>query len=129
MRRFTTRHRYAQWDGSQAFPGLDPDEIMGALADDLMEYGDLRWAMRNLASRGMQIPQGGYMQGLRDMLKQLRDKKKERLERFDLSSIMEGIREQLDEILAMEQERIDQWLGDATDAMDTPDDRHNIGGS
>ena len=128
MRRFTTRHRYAEWDGSQAFPELDPDEIMGALADDLMEYGDLRWAMRNLASRGMQIPQGGYMQGLRDMLKALRDKKKERLERFDLSSIMEGIQEQLNEILAMEQERIDQWLGDApqetdeTDDADKPDD-------
>ena len=50
-------------------------QILEALADDLMEYGDLRWAMRNLMSRGMQMPQGGYMQGLRDMLKQLRDRK------------------------------------------------------
>ena len=118
MRRFATRHRYAEWDGSQAGPGLDPDEIIGALADDLMEYGDLRWAMRNLASRGMQIPRGGYMRGLRDMLKQLRDKKKERLERFDLSSIMEGIQERLNEILGMEQERIDQWLGDGPHSTD-----------
>ena len=79
-----SKHRFSAWDGIQALP-IDPDQILEALADDLMEYGDLRWAMRNLMSRGMQIPQGGYMQGLRDMLKQLRDQKAKRLEQFDLS--------------------------------------------
>lgn len=103
------KHRFSAWDGSQQLP-LDPDKILEALADDLMEYGDLRWAMRNLMSRGMQIPQGGYMQGLRDLLKQLRDKKRERLEQFDLSSIFDEFRERLDEILEMEQERIHDWL-------------------
>ena len=86
MHRPTPRHRFSSWDGSQQLP-LDPDQILEALADDLMEYGDLRWAMRNLMSRGMQMPQGGHMQGLKDLLKQLRDKKREQLERFDLSSI------------------------------------------
>ena len=109
MHHLATRHRYSQWDGSQTLP-IDPDEILGALADDLMEYGDLRWAMRNLMSRGMQIPQGGYMQGLRDMLRKLREKKQQQLERFDLSSVMDDIREQLEEILAMEQDRINDWL-------------------
>jgi hypothetical protein len=61
MRHFPSGYRFSRWDGSQKLP-LDADEIMAALADDLMEYGDLRWAMRNLMSRGMQIPQGGYMQ-------------------------------------------------------------------
>ena len=59
MRHFPTNHRFSQWDGSQKLP-LDPDEIMAALADDLIEYGDLRWAMRNLMSKGMQIPQVKY---------------------------------------------------------------------
>lgn len=104
-----SRHSYSAWDGSQEL-GLDADQILEALADDLMEYGDLRWAMRNLMSRGMPIPQGGYLQGLRDMLKQLRDKKRQRLEQFDLSSIFDGFRERLDEILDMERERIDEWL-------------------
>ena len=44
------------------------------------------------------------------MLKELRHKKRERLERYDLSSIFEGFREQLDKILLMERERIDEWL-------------------
>ncbi|MEM8769039.1 MAG: VWA domain-containing protein [Pseudomonadota bacterium] len=109
MRHPAPKHRFSAWDGSQNLP-LDPDQILEALADDLMEYGDLRWAMRNLMSRGMQIPQGGYMQGLRDMLKQLREKKRQRLEQFDLSSIFDDFRERLDEILGMERDRIDEWL-------------------
>ncbi|NBC23831.1 MAG: VWA domain-containing protein [Gammaproteobacteria bacterium] len=117
MRIFPTRHQFSKWDGSQKL-SLDADEILGQLADDLMEYGDLRWAMRNMLSRGMKIPQGGSMQGLRDMLKQLRDKKKRQLERYDLSSIFEGFRERLDEILEMERDRIDEWLNQEQD----PDD-------
>ncbi len=114
MRHPAPKHRFSAWDGSQSLP-LDADQILEALADDLMEYGDLRWAMRNLMSRGMQIPQGGYMQGLRDMLKQLRDQKRQRLEQFDLSSIFDDFRERLDEIVGMEKERIDEWLNKEAD--------------
>lgn len=103
------RHRFSKWDGSQRSP-LDPDDIMGALADDLMEFGDLRWAMRNLASRGMKIPQGGYLKGLREMMRELRERKRAALQRYDLSSIFEGFRERLDEILKMERDRIQEWL-------------------
>ncbi len=109
MRKPGLRNRFSFWDGSQRLP-IDPDEVLAAIADDLMEYGDLRWAMRNLMSRGMKMPQGGYRQGLRDMLKKLREQKKQRLERYDLSSVMKDIKKQLDEILAMERERIDEWL-------------------
>ena len=114
MRHPASKHSFSAWDGSQSLP-LDPDKILEALADDLMEYGDLRWAMRNLMSRGMQIPQGGYMQGLRDMLKNLRDQRRQRLEQFDLSSIFDGFREKLDDILEMEQNRIDEWLNKDAD--------------
>lgn len=102
------RSRYSAWDGSQR-PPLDPDEIMKALSDDLIEYGDLRWAMRNLMSRGMQVPQGGYMQGLRDMIRQLRDQKRQQLERYNLDSIFDQFQERLDEIIEMERARIAEW--------------------
>ena len=32
--------RYARWDGTQTIPALDADEIMDALADDIMAEGD-----------------------------------------------------------------------------------------
>ncbi|MGI9324362.1 MAG: vWA domain-containing protein [Pseudomonadales bacterium] len=101
-------HRYSRWDGSQRNP-IDANEVMGAMADDLMEFGDLRWAMRNLMSRGMTMPEGGYLNGLKDLLKQLREKKRAQLARYDLGSIFENFRERLEQIEAKERARIDQW--------------------
>ena len=109
MRHFLTRHRFSEWDGSQD-PGVPADDVLGAMVDDLMEYGDLRWAMRNLLSRGMNVPQGGHKQGLRDMLRNLRDQKRSHLERFNLSSVFKDIEKQLDEILELESDTIDEWL-------------------
>ena len=110
MRRFVTRHRFSQWDGSQML-AHSADDALGAMVDDLMEYGDLRWAMRNLFSRGMDIPGGDRLQGMREMLKTLRERKKERLSQFDLSSVMDDIGRKLDEIIGMERSRIDEWKG------------------
>ena len=45
--------RYSEWDGTQEIPPLDPDEVLEALTDDLMNFGDLQHAMRNLLQRGM----------------------------------------------------------------------------
>ncbi len=109
MRRFPTRHRFSEWDGSQD-SGVPADDVLGSMVDDLMEYGDLRWAMRNLLSRGMSVPQGGRRKGLRDMLKNLRDRKRSHLDRFNLSSIFKDIEKKLDDILDMESDTIDDWL-------------------
>ena len=109
MRRFPTRHRFSQWDGTQS-ASVAADDVLGAMVDDLMEYGDLRWAMRNLMSRGMDIPEGGHKQGLREMLRNLRDKKRSNLDQFNLSGIFKDIEKQLDEILGLERKSIDDVL-------------------
>jgi len=109
------RQRYSAWDGSQQ-SAWDAEEVMKALADDLMEYGDLRWAMRNLVSRGMPIPEGGYLEGLRDMIRQLREQKQRQLNRFNLDSIFEDFRERLNEIIAMERDQINAWKAKAAEA-------------
>ena len=44
------------------------------------------------------------MQGLRDLLQQLRQQRRERLDRFDLGGVMDDIRKQLDEILDLERD-------------------------
>ena len=108
MRHLSTHFRYSRWDGTQ---GLDiaADDVLAAIADDLTEYGDLRWALRNLMSRGM--PAGDHrVQGLRDIMRKLRDRRRERLEQFDLSSVMRDIDQQLARILEMEQDTIDEWM-------------------
>ncbi len=114
------RQRYSAWDGSQQ-SAWDAEEVMKALADDLMEYGDLRWAMRNLVSRGMPIPEGGYLEGLRDMIRQLREQKQRQLNRFNLDSIFENFRERLEEIVDMERDQINAWKTKAAEAENFSD--------
>ena len=109
MRQFPTRHRFSEWDGSQAAAAA-ADDVLGAMVDDLMEFGDLRWAMRNLMSRGMDIPEGGHRAGLREMLRNLRDQKRDQLARFNLSGIFKDIEQKLDEILGMERDAINKVL-------------------
>ena len=108
MRHFATRFRYTRWDGAQALD-ISADDVLAAIADDLTEYGDLRWALRNLMSRGMRT--GDHpVQGLRDLMRRLRDRRRERLEQFDLSSVMRDIEQQLSHILQSEQDTIDEWM-------------------
>ena len=104
------RYRYSEWDGTQDIPGLDAGEVLEALSDDLMNFGDLQHALRNLMQRGMRTPQGGRMQGLRDLLQQLRQQRRQKLDQFDLGGVMEDIRRQLDEILDLERSTIDERL-------------------
>ncbi len=108
-----SRFRYSMWDGTQEVADLDPDQILDNLSDDLMNFGDLQHALRNLLQRGMRNPQGDRTQGLRDLLQQLRQQRRQQLDRFDLGSIFDQLREQLDEILDMERNTLDQRLEEA----------------
>jgi uncharacterized protein with von Willebrand factor type A (vWA) domain len=107
------RYRYTEWDGTQEIPPLDPDDILNALTDDLMNFGDLQHALRNLMQRGMKNPTGDRTQGLRDLLQQLRQQRRQNLDRFDLSSAFEDIRNRLKDILDKERNTLDDRLGDA----------------
>ena len=107
------RYRYSMWDGTQEVPPLNPDEILDSLTDDLMNFGDLQHAMRNLMQRGMQTPMGDRTQGLRDLLQQLRQQRREQLDKFNLSSIFDDIQRQLDEIVDMERGTIQDRLNEA----------------
>ncbi len=103
-------YRYSEWDGTQEVPPLDPDEVLEGLTDDLMNFGDLQHALRNLMQRGMRTPNGNRMQGLRDLLQQLRQQRRQQLDRFDLGSIFEDIQNQLEEILDIERDTLDERM-------------------
>jgi len=113
--------RYSEWDGTQEIPPLDPDDVLEALTDDLMNFGDLQHAMRNLLQRGMRDNTGNRLQGLRDLLQQLRQQRRNTLDRFNLSSVMDDIKRKLDELLDMERNTIDRRLQEAL-GNQAPDD-------
>ena len=104
-------HRYSEWDGTQSIPDLDPNQVLDALADDLMNFGDLQHALRNLMQRGMRSPQGDRTQGLRDLLQQLRQQRRQRLDQFDLGGVMQDLKRQLDDILDLERQTLEERLG------------------
>lgn len=107
------RYRYSMWDGTQEVPALDPDQILDNITDDLMNFGDLQHALRNLMQRGMRNPMGQRMQGLRDLLQQLRQQRRQQLDRFDLSSIFDDLKRKLDEILELERNTLERRLEEA----------------
>ena len=111
------RYRYSMWDGTQDVPDVDADDILDNLSDDLMNFGDLQHALKNMMQRGMRDQNGQRMNGLRDLLQQLRQQRREQLDKFDLSSIFDNLKKQLDEILDMERSTLDRRLDEANDAQ------------
>jgi len=104
------RIRYSRWDGSQAVPDLDADDLLSAMSDDLMLDGDLWRALRRLFQQGLQHPEGQRMPGLHDLLKQLRQRRQAQLDRYDLGSALEDIKKKLAEVTQKEREGIKDRL-------------------
>lgn len=112
-------YRYSEWDGTQDIPPLDPDDILAGLTDDLMNFGDLQHALRNLMQRGMKNPMGQRMQGLRDLLQQLRQQRRQKLDQYNLGSVMEDIQKRLDEILSLEKDTLSRRMDEATKQLES----------
>ncbi len=108
MRHILATARYSKWDGSQSFEDA-ANRFIEEMVDDLLDYGDLSWSIRNLMGRGLRDDEGKYRNGLREMRKKLRDIKRQRLDQFDMSSVLEDIEDQLKDILELERETIRQW--------------------
>src|SRR5215467_10847176 len=80
--------RYSRWDGTQQIDDLDADDLLNAMADDLTVDGDIWSALRRLFQRGMHDPHGPQMPGLQDLLQQLRKRRQQQLDRYDLGSAL-----------------------------------------
>ena len=114
--------RYARWDGSQTIPALDADEIMDALADDMMTEGDLGEALRRLIERGWRAgdPTRPDLPGLDDLRDRLRRRRNELQERYQLNDVLADVRAELDEIVAQERAGIERRLDDAAGPAEGP---------
>jgi uncharacterized protein with von Willebrand factor type A (vWA) domain len=112
------RARYSRWDGSQQVADLDADEILAALADDVMEEGDLSAALRRLMERGWRTGDAtrGDLAGLRDLMDRLERRREALLERYQLRDVLSDIRRELDEIVGQERHGVERRLEEATGA-------------
>jgi uncharacterized protein with von Willebrand factor type A (vWA) domain len=112
-------YRYSEWDGSQELFDLDADKIMGELGRLVSQYGDLSQALRALQRYGIRNSQGRQMPSLDRLLEQLRRMKKDQLDRYNLSSVMDEIRQKLDKIIKTEREGIQRKLNEAKEKAKT----------
>ncbi len=110
------RARYSRWDGTQRLSDLEVDEILDALADDVMAEGDLADALRRLMERGWRTGDAtrGDLVGLRDLLQRLDQRREELLDRYRLDDVLGDIRRELDEIVEEERTGIQRRLDDAS---------------
>jgi uncharacterized protein with von Willebrand factor type A (vWA) domain len=106
--------RYSKWDGKQN-PGVDADDLLAAMADDVLADGDPWRALQRLMQQGMPKGPGQQRRGLQDVLKELRKRRQDKLDRYDLGSSLDDIKKKLDDIVQTERDGIERRLNDARD--------------
>src|ERR1700682_4023209 len=102
------KFRYSRWDGTQKLDDLDAGDVLDALSDDLMNYGDLNAALQRLLRWGTP-----NMQGLEQLLKQLREARERELSRYNLDSTVEQLREQVQDVIDTEKAGIERRANEA----------------
>jgi uncharacterized protein with von Willebrand factor type A (vWA) domain len=116
------RARFAAWDGRQHVPDLDADEILDALADDVMAEGDLGEALRRLLERGWRSDDATRpdLAGLQDLMDRLARRREELRERYRLGDVFGDIRRELQDVVDQERAAVEREL-DRAASGEAPD--------
>ena len=112
-----TLFRYSRWDGSQQVFNFDEDDIMESLSQDILEGGDLNRALRNMFQRGVSDDQGQRIEGLRDLMDRLKKQRQQQLERFNLESLMDDLKEKVQDVIDTERRGIEKRVEEARDQL------------
>ena len=112
------RFTYSRWDGTQTGFEFDADAAFDDLTDELLYHGDVNAALRRMMQDGLNDRAGERMQGLREMLEQLRDERQSRLDRSDLGGVYDEIKAELDDIVDEERHAIENAVRDARTSGD-----------
>ena len=104
---------YSRWDGTQTGFSMDAEGILGELTDDLLYHGDLNAALRRLMREGMTDADGNRIEGLREMMERIRQRKQELEESGDLGGVYSEIAEALKDIVDEERHAVENAVRDA----------------
>ncbi len=104
-RRRQKRFTYSAWDGTQGDYEMTADELFAQMTDDLAYHGDPNAALRNLLQNGFDHD-GERIQGLREMLERLRERRQEMLDSGDVGGVFTDIAEKLRDIVNTERQNL-----------------------
>ncbi|MCH8297207.1 MAG: VWA domain-containing protein [Chloroflexi bacterium] len=106
-------YRYSQWDGSQRIFEFDADQLMDLLSEDILNHGDVMQALRDLMRQGVQDRDGQQIPGLRELMEQLKNQRRQQLQQHNMDSVVDDLKERLEDIIKTEREGIQRRLDDA----------------
>ena len=106
-------YRYSQWDGTQRIFDIDAEDLMDRLADEVLNQGDVMRALREMMRQGLQNRDGQQLPGLRDLLERLKDQRRQQMQQYNMDSVVDDIRERLEDIIRTEREGIQHRLDQA----------------
>ena len=107
------RFTYSKWDGTQKGFDLDAESILQELTDELLYHGDLNSALRQLMRDGMTDKDGNRIEGLRDLMERIRQRREEIEDSGDLGGVYSEIADALKDILDEERHTIENDLRQA----------------
>lgn len=111
LTRYSTR--YSRWDGTQQVDELSAEDLMRAMSDELVRDGDLMNALRRLFWEGVDRPDTDRLPGLRDLMNRVRQTRQEQMQRYDMGSMLDDIRERIQDVIDTERAGIQQRLDEA----------------
>ena len=116
-------YKYSQWDGTQRIFDIDADELMDQLSDEMLRQGDVMRALRELFRHGFENRDGQQLTGLRDLMEQLKNRRRQQLQQYNMDSVIDDLKERLDDIIQTERTGIGQRLEQAQQQMSEASDQ------
>lgn len=110
--------RYSRWDGTQTGFEFDAFDLLGEITDDLLYHGDLNAALRRMMQSGFNDKNGERLQGIREMLENLRRRRKDNLDRYDLGGVYDDIAQELRDVVESEFNALQYLLEQARNSGD-----------
>jgi uncharacterized protein with von Willebrand factor type A (vWA) domain len=104
------RARFSRWDATQdpLGPELDLGRILDELSEELLSGSGADRSLRQLQQRGLQ----GQFRGLEALSRRLRERRRRVAEALNLAGPLEGVRAELDSILALERAELARRAGE-----------------
>jgi len=117
-RREVPHFSYSRWDGTQTGFDVDADHLFSEMADDLIYHGDVNSALRQMMQGGMIDRDGRQMEGIRDMMERLRERRRDILENHDLGGVFDDIANELRELVDDERTSLEEMVDQADQSGD-----------
>ncbi|MDG1410833.1 MAG: hypothetical protein P8L46_00245 [Acidimicrobiales bacterium] len=117
-RREVPHFSYSRWDGTQTGFDVDADHLFSEMADDLLYHGDVNSALRQMMQGGMIDRDGRQMEGIREMMDRLRERRRDILENHDLGGVFDDIANELRELVDDERTSLEEMVDQADQSGD-----------